>query len=71
MMDSDYPSTTQWQDMAPVFPKGQPMPQTREYWIQLAARDQELILEQAAEIGRLKQTIHKLRQRNGQLKAKV
>jgi hypothetical protein len=64
-----YSNKTQWQGMAPVFPKGQPMPQTREYWIQLAARDQELILEQSAEIARLKQTINKLRQRNGQLKA--
>ena len=40
---------TEWQDMAPPIPKGQPMPQTREYWIQLAARDQELILEQREE----------------------
>ena len=55
---------TLWQSMAPVFPKGQPMPQNREYWVQLAARDQELILEQADEINRLKQTINKLRQRN-------
>jgi len=54
---------TEWQDMAPPVPRGQPMPQTREYWIQLAARDQELILEQREEINRLKCRVNDLQQK--------
>lgn len=42
--------------------KGEPMPQTREYWEKRAMLDQELILEQKAEISKLKQRINKLEQ---------
>lgn len=56
---------TEWQDMAPPTKKGQPMPQTREYWVQLAARDQELILEQRDEISRLKAKVNNLQQKVG------
>ena len=54
---------TEWQDMAPLVPKDKPMPQTREYWIQLAARDQELIIEQREKINRLEQQVNSLRQK--------
>jgi len=57
---------TEWQDMAPPIPKGQPMPQTREYWIQLAARDQELILELKDEISKLKCKVNQLQQKLGE-----
>ena len=43
--------------------KGLPMPRTVEHYPANALRDQELILEQRAEIGRLKQRINKLEQR--------
>ena len=55
--------STGWQDMAPSTAKDQPMPQSREYWVKMAAMDQELILEQAAEINRLKCTVNDLRQK--------
>jgi len=58
--------TTEWQDMAPPVPKGQPMPQTREYWIQLAARDQELILDLKDEISKLKCKVNQLQQKLGE-----
>lgn len=35
---------------------------TKTNWMQMAARDQELILEQLLEISKLKKTINKLRQ---------
>lgn len=54
---------TEWQDMAPSNGKKEPMPQTREYWIKLAAMDQELILEQKDQISRLKVQLNKLQQR--------
>lgn len=63
--DLVFGSKTEWQDMAPPTIKGQPMPQTREYWIQLAARDQELILEQRDEISRLKAKVNNLQQKVG------
>jgi hypothetical protein len=46
----------------PTPARGQPMPQTREYWEKRAAMDQELILEQKDEISRLKHTVNQLRQ---------
>ena len=47
----------------PITPaKGEPMPRTLEHYQANAERDQELILEQRAEIGRLKQKINKLEQ---------
>lgn len=54
---------TEWQTMAPPIPKDARMPQTREYWIKMAAMDQELILEQQDQIERLKLTVNQLRQR--------
>jgi hypothetical protein len=39
------------------------MPKTQEYWVKRAEMDQELIIEQAGEIIRLKQTINQLRQK--------
>jgi len=62
-MNNQQAIKTHWQDMAPPVPRGQPMPQTREYWIQLAARDQELILEQRDEINRLKCRVNDLQQK--------
>jgi hypothetical protein len=49
--------------MAPATPKAEPMPQTREYWIKMAAMDQELILEQKEEISRLKFKLNQLQQK--------
>lgn len=46
-------------------PKGEPMPQTREYWEKRAAMDLELIMEQKEEISRLKQDRDKLRKKLG------
>ena len=43
--------------------KGLPMPKTPEYYRAMAQRDLELIMEQKAEISRLKQRINKLEQR--------
>ena len=43
--------------------KGSEMPRTVEHYQASAIRDQELILEQRAEIGRLKQRINKMEQR--------
>ena len=43
--------------------KGEPMPRTVEHYQANAERDQELILEQRDEIGRLKQRINKMEQR--------
>ncbi len=43
--------------------KGEPMPQTLEYYRAMAQRDLELIMEQKEEISRLKQRINKLEQR--------
>lgn len=42
--------------------KGEPMPQTREYWEKRAMLDQELILEQKSEISKLKHRVNKLEQ---------
>ncbi len=42
--------------------KGEPMPQTREYWEKRAQMDQEIILEQKAEIGKLNAKVNKLQQ---------
>ena len=50
-------------------PKGEPMPQTREYWEKRAEMDQELILEQKEEIAWLKQRINKLEQKKSRIKA--
>ena len=47
----------------PTPPKGEPMPQTREYWEKRAAMDLDLIMEQKEEISRLKQTVNNLRQK--------
>ena len=44
-------------------PKGQAMPRTVEHYQANAIRDQELILEQKAEISKLKVKINKLEQR--------
>ena len=44
-------------------PSGEKMPQTLEYFILRAERDQELILEQKAEIESLKCTVNDLRQK--------
>ena len=44
-------------------PKGESMPQTREYWEKRAAYDQELILEMKDEISTLKHTVNQLRQK--------
>jgi len=44
-------------------PRGEPMPQTQEYWEKRAAMDQELILEQRDEINRLKCKVNKLEQK--------
>lgn len=49
--------------MAPPTDKKEAMPQTREYWVKMAAMDQELILEQRAEIAKLKQKVNQLRQK--------
>lgn len=49
----------------PTPPRGQPMPQTRAYWEKRAAMDYALIMEQQAEISRLKETVNKLRQKHG------
>lgn len=54
---------THWQTMAPPTDKREPMPQTREYWVKMAAMDQELILEQRAEIAKLKQKVNQLQQK--------
>jgi len=43
-------------------PKGESMPQTREYWEKRADMDQKLILEMKAEISKLNHTINQLRQ---------
>jgi len=43
--------------------KGEPMPRTVEHYQANAERDQELILEQRDEIGRLKQKLNKLQQK--------
>jgi hypothetical protein len=42
--------------------KGEPMPQTREYWEKRAESDQELLLQQRDYIIKLKQKINKLEQ---------
>jgi len=44
-------------------PRYEPMPQTREYWEKRAMMDQELILEQLAEISKLRQRINNLEQK--------
>lgn len=44
-------------------PRGEPMPQTREYWEKRAEYDQELILTQKAEISDLKQKLNRAQQR--------
>ena len=44
-------------------PKGQAMPRTVEHYQANAIRDQELIMEQKAEISKLKVKINKLEQR--------
>jgi len=43
--------------------RGDPMPQTREYWEKRAMDDQDVILAQRDEISRLKQKINKLEQK--------
>ena len=43
--------------------RGLPMPKPPEYYRALAQRDLELIMDQKAEIDRLKQRINKLEQR--------
>jgi hypothetical protein len=43
--------------------KGEPMPQTQEYWLKRAMMDQELILEQRDEIEKLKQKVNQLGQK--------
>lgn len=43
-------------------PKGEPMPQTREYWEKRADMDHELIRLQRDEINALKQRINQLQQ---------
>lgn len=51
--------------MAAQWPaRGEPMPQTQDYWVKRALMDQELILEMKAEISKLKQTVNNLRQRS-------
>jgi hypothetical protein len=47
----------------PTPAKGDPMPQTREYWEKRAAMDQELIIEQKEEISRLKHQANNLSQK--------
>lgn len=48
----------------PVTPaRGDPMPQTREYWEARALRDQELILEMKAKIERLEGKLNSCRQK--------
>ena len=54
---------TEWQSMAPTNGEKEPMPQTRKYWVKMAAMDQELILEQKNEISRLKSQLNTLQQR--------
>ncbi len=44
-------------------PRGEPMPQTREYWEKRAAMDLELIMEMKEEISKLKHTVNQLRQK--------
>lgn len=48
--------------------KGDPMPQTREYWEKRADMDQALILKQRDEIGRLKYKVNQLEQKVKKLK---
>lgn len=50
--------------------KGEPMPQTREYWEAGALRDQELILEMKAEIGTLTSQLNNCRQKLSSSRAK-
>ena len=54
---------TEWQSMASTNGEKEPIPQSREYWVKMAAMDQELILEQRDEISRLKRKTNKLQQR--------
>ena len=44
-------------------PRGQPMPQTQEYWEKRAQDDQEVILRQRKEIARLCKRVNQLEQR--------
>lgn len=50
-------------------PRGEPMPQTQEYWEKRAIMDQDLILEQREDISKLKVRINKLEQGNKQIKS--
>lgn len=51
---------SQNRDKAPLTPaRGEPMPQTREYWEKRAQMDQELIFDQKEEISALKQQNYK------------
>jgi len=53
-----------WEN-SPLTPaKGLPMPRTVEHYQANAIRDQELILEQRDEIGRLKMKINRLQQKS-------
>lgn len=47
----------------PTPAKGEPWPDTKEYWIKRAAMDEVLILKQKKEISRLKQKLNNLRQK--------
>jgi len=48
----------------PITPsRYEPMPQTPEYWKKRAEMDQELILEQRAEISQLRHKVNQLQQK--------
>ena len=62
LIDSPHGYITECEHYPITPPKGEKMPQTREYWEKRADMDQELILKQRDEIGELKQRINKLQQ---------
>lgn len=56
---------TDWSTWVPTPQRGEPMPNTREYWEKHWLMQDELIRDLLAENRKLKQKINKLEQKNG------
>lgn len=54
-----------WKQIGAPVPKGEPWPDTKEYYIKRALMAQELIDDMRKEIERLKLKVNQLRQRDG------